>query len=327
MRFFVTGAAGFVGSNLVDRLLARGHEVTGFDNFSTGQRRFLAPARAHPAFTVVAGDLLEIEPLSTALTGCDVVFHFAANADVRHGGGDTSRDLRQNTIATSNVLAAMRQAGVRRIVFASTASVYGDASIVPTPENAPFPLQTSFYGASKLAAEGLIAAYAAAFGFQAHVFRFVSLLGPRYTHGHVFDFLARLSQEPDHLSILGNGEQRKSYLHVDDAIDAILIALEKATDPVNIFNTGHDETLTVRQSAETICRTLGLSPQLQFGTEARGWVGDSPLISLDCSKLKALGWQPRLSPRDGVIATVDYLRRHPDVVSERLQKNVQCGLA
>jgi UDP-glucose 4-epimerase len=198
----VTGAAGFIGSNLTDRLLAAGHQVTGFDNFSTGRPEFLENARQSPEFRLVEGDLLDCAALQRAIAGADAVFHLAANADVRRGPDHPRKDLEQNTIATSNVLEAMRAGGVRRIVFASTGSVYGEPEVFPTPEAAPFPVQTSLYAASKLAAEGMIAAYAAAYGFQAWIFRFVSILGERYSHGHVFDFYRQLLDHPDRLDVL-----------------------------------------------------------------------------------------------------------------------------
>lgn len=317
MRCLVTGAAGFVGSHLVDWLLRCGHEVIGFDNLSTGQRAFLGPALRNTNFSLIVDDLLETEELSPALARCEAVFHFAANADVRNGSRDQQRDLRQNTIVTSRILEVARKVGVKRFVFASTAAVYGDASVVPTPEDAPFPVQTSFYGASKLAAEGLVAASCAAFGLESHIFRFVSMLGPRYTHGHVFDFFVRLTEDPQRLAILGDGNQRKSYLQVEDAISGVMMAFERVRGGVNIFNVGHDETLTVRESADTICQRLGLLPQREYGTTDRGWVGDTPMIALDCRKLRRLGWRPNVSPREAVIATVDFLRDNPAVVHQR----------
>src|SRR5687768_15492917 len=229
-RFFVTGAAGFIGSNLVDRLLALGHAVTGYDNFSTGQHPFLAEAKAKPAFTLVEGDLLDESRLNDAIKsggGHDTVFHLAANADVRFGTDHPRRDLEQNTIATYNVLEAMRLAGVKRIGFSSTGSIYGEPNVHPTPEDAPFPVQTSLYGASKLAGEGLIQAYATGFGFNGMIFRFVSILGERYSHGHVYDFYRQLAADPTKLKVLGNGKQRKSYLYVQDCVDAILTVLDK----------------------------------------------------------------------------------------------------
>src|SRR5271165_1331785 len=222
MNAFVTGAAGFIGSNLVDRLLESGIEVVGWDNLSTGQEEFLREARRSKQFRFALGDNLNLPALSAAMAGCDYVFHLAANADVRFGLNHPGKDLQQNTIATFNVLEAMRANGIRRIAFSSTGSVYGEAAVIPTPEDAPFPIQTSLYGASKVAGETQIQAYCEGFGFEGYIFRFVSILGERYTHGHVFDFYKQLLEHPDHLRVLGDGTQRKSYLYVQDCLRAIL---------------------------------------------------------------------------------------------------------
>lgn len=308
MRAVVTGGAGFVGSHLVDRLLERGHSVVAYDNLSTGSQRFLAGAERSPAFEFVRGDMLDLEALVRAVRGSDVVFHLAANADVRFGPDHPDRDLQQNTHATFNVLEAMRRSGVRRIAFASTGSVYGEPELFPTPEDAPFPVQTSLYAASKLAGEGLISAYCAAFGFQGFIFRFVSILGERYSHGHVFDFYESLRANPRELKVLGDGHQRKSYLYVADCIDAILLAVERAPDAVNIFNLGTDEYCEVNESIGWISGRLGVAPALEYTGGDRGWVGDIPFIYLDTSRIRALGWKPKLSIREGVLRTVDYLR-------------------
>jgi UDP-glucose 4-epimerase len=317
LKALVTGAAGFIGSNLVDRLLADGHEVTGFDNLSTGQLEFLESASASPRFHLVRGDLLEPEALSSAMDGVDFVFHLAANADVRFGTGHPRKDLEQNTIATSNVLEAMRARGVRRIAFASTGSVYGEPHVFPTPEDAPFPIQTSLYAASKLAAEGLIAAYAEGFGFQAYIFRFVSILGERYTHGHVLDFYKQLLAHPERLDVLGNGRQRKSYLYVQDCVSAILTAIEKAEGKINVFNLGVDEYCEVNQSIGWISEYLHVAPQLNYSGGERGWVGDSPFIFLDCGRIRQLGWAPRLTIREAVVRTLEFLDRNRWVLERR----------
>jgi UDP-glucose 4-epimerase len=317
MRFFVTGASGFIGSNLVDRLLREGHEVIGFDNLSTGREVFLQGASASPRFRLVRGDLLDAAVLGEAVAGAEVVVHLAANADVRFGTDHPRRDLEQNVVATHNLLEAMRVGGVRRIAFSSTGSVYGEASVFPTPEDAPFPVQTSLYGASKLAAEGLIAAYCESFGFQGTVLRFVSILGRRYTHGHVFDFCRALRRDPNNLKVLGNGEQRKSYLEVDDCIEAILAVLARPDDKFAVFNLGTDEYCTVRDSIGWICRRLGLAPTLHFTGGKRGWIGDNPFIFLDCRKIRAIGLAPRHSIREGVERTVEYLTANPDVLEGR----------
>ena len=311
MKVAVTGGAGFIGSNLVDHLLQLGHEVTAFDNFSTGRREFLDVARQSPAFTLVEGDTLDQPALARAFAGADFVFHLAANADVRHGTEHPRKDLEQNTIATFNVLEAMRTAGVRRVAFSSTGSIYGEPNVFPTPEDAPFPVQTSLYGASKLAGEGLIAAYCEGFDFQAYIFRFVSLLGERYSHGHVFDFFRSLRRDPHELRVLGNGQQRKSYLYVQDCLEAMMTAIERADGRVNIFNLGADEYCRVVDSIGWITGHLGLSPELKFTGGERGWIGDSPFILLDCRRIRALGWKPSLTIQEGVIKTLDYLQANP----------------
>jgi UDP-glucose 4-epimerase len=317
MRALVTGAAGFIGSTLVDRLLADGHEVVGFDNFSTGQEGFLESALASSRFRLVRGDTLEPPALTSAMAGADIVFHLAANADVRFGTEHPRKDLEQNTIATFNVLEAMRANEVPRIAFSSTGSIYGEAAVIPTPEDAPFPVQTSLYGASKLAGEGLIAAYAAGFGIKGYIFRFVSILGERYTHGHVFDFYKNLRRDPTRLKVLGDGSQRKSYLYVQDCVDAIFLALDKADAAVNIFNLGTDEYCRLNDSIGWICSHLGVTPAREYTGGDRGWIGDNPFIFLDTTKIRGLGWRPRLTIHEGVIRTLEYLQQHDDLLDRR----------
>lgn len=317
MRILVTGAAGFIGSNLVDRLLAEGHQLVGIDNMTTGQERFLQAALPQANFTFYRGDLLDRGCLGEAMDGAELVIHLAANADVRFGTDHPRRDLDQNTIATWNVLEEMRQRGIKRIAFSSTGSVYGEPNIFPTPETCPFPVQTSLYGASKLAAEGLIQAYCEGFGMQGYIFRFVSILGERYTHGHVFDFYKQLLEHPDKLYVLGNGHQRKSYLYIQDCVDAILTALGKATEKVNIYNLGTDEYCEVNNSIGWICGHLGLNPKLTYAGGERGWIGDSPFILLDCSHIRSLGWRPRLNIQEAIIKTVEYLKGDPWVLRAR----------
>src|SRR5258706_14060256 len=315
MNALVTGAAGFIGSNLVDRLLAEGHTVTAFDNFSTGREEFLAQAHTHKDFRLERGDLLDFEHLHRAMEGADFVFHLAANADVRFGTQHPRKDLEQNTIATWNVIEAMRACSVRRMAFSSTGSVYGEPEAFPTPENCPFPVQTSLYAASKLAAEGMIQAYCEGFGMQAYIFRFVSLLGPRYTHGHVIDFYRQLEEHPNLLKVLGNGHQRKSYLYVEDCVDAILLAIERATGRLNIFNLGTDETCEVNDSIRWICEFMGINPEVIYSGGERGWIGDSPLISLDCTRIRRLGWRPRLTIPEAITKTLDFLKNSPLTLS------------
>jgi UDP-glucose 4-epimerase len=317
LKAFVTGAAGFIGSNLVDRLLSDSHEVTGFDNFSTGQAEFLEQAQRNPRFRLVRGDLLDLEGLTVAMRGCDFVFHMAANADVRFGTDHPRKDLEQNTIGTHNVLEAMRAGGVRKIAFASTGSVYGEPEVFPTPEDAQFPVQTSLYAASKLSAEAMISAYCEGFGFQGWIFRFVSILGPRYTHGHILDFYRQLLAHPESLHVLGNGKQRKSYLYIQDCLDAILTAIGNASAKVNVLNLGTDEYCEVNDSIAWISGHLGVTPKLTYAGGERGWVGDSPFIFLDCSRVRALGWQPKVTIRQAVIKTLEFLQQNRWVLERR----------
>ncbi|HEY2465630.1 MAG TPA: NAD-dependent epimerase/dehydratase family protein [Steroidobacteraceae bacterium] len=308
MRAFVTGCAGFIGSSLTDRLLSSGCTVVGIDDFSTGQRRYLESAAKNPDFRLIEADLLDVNSLQAAMRGADCVFHLAANADVRLGTERPSKDLEQNTVATHNVLESMRANGIVKIVFASTGSVYGEATVFPTPEDAPFPVQTSLYGASKLACEGLIGAYCEGFGFQSWIFRFVSILGERYSHGHVFDFYRQLRSHPTWLEVLGNGRQRKSYLYVQDCLDAVLLAFFSAKARVNLFNLGVDSYCEVNDSIAWISAELGLEPHVIYTGGDRGWAGDNPFIFLDTARMRALGWQPKLSIEAGIRRTVAFLR-------------------
>lgn len=317
MHYFITGGAGFIGSNLADHLLAAGHKVTVYDNLSTGFHRFLENAARHPAFTLVEADLLDQARLTEAMAGAEFVFHLAANADVRFGTEHPRKDLEQNTIATFQVLEAMRASGVRRIAFSSTGSIYGEPKVFPTPENAAFPIQTSLYGASKLACEGMISAYCEGFGFQAWIFRFVSVLGERYTHGHVFDFYKKLSADPGRLHVLGNGRQRKSYMYVQDCIDAMLLAIDRAQDKVNILNLGTDGYIEVNDSIRWISEQLGVNPVITYEGGERGWIGDSPFIFLDTAGIRGLGWKPKLDIREGVVKTIEFLRANEWVLGAR----------
>ncbi|MGA2937190.1 MAG: NAD-dependent epimerase/dehydratase family protein [Syntrophobacteraceae bacterium] len=316
-KVMVTGAAGFIGSHLADCLLEKGCSVTGFDNLSTGFTENLDKAGRSSNFRIVEGDVLDLPALTKAMTGCDFVFHLAANADVRFGTEHPRKDLEQNTIATFNVLEAMRANGIRRIAFPSTGSIYGEPDVFPTPEDAPFPVQTSLYGASKLAGEGLIQAYCEGFGFTGWIFRFVSILGERYSHGHVFDFYKSLLADPRRLRVLGNGRQRKSYLYVQDCINAMLIAIGKPKGKVNIFNLGVDEYCLVNDSIGWICDHLGVKPELDYTGGERGWIGDSPFIFLDCSRIKELGWEPKLKINEGVLRTLEYLQNNHWLLESR----------
>jgi UDP-glucose 4-epimerase len=320
-RACITGGGGFIGSNLADRLAAMGVEVVIVDDFRSGRREFLAGCLSRPGVTLVEADVLDRSVLSEAITGCDWVFHLQANADVRHGLEDPLRDLEQNTIATSTVLEAMRETGVKQIAFASTGSVYGEPEVFPTPEDAPFPVQTSLYGASKLAGEGLIEAYATGYGFTGLIFRFVSILGERYTHGHVFDFFCALKRDPSRLRVLGDGRQEKSYLYVQDCLEAMLLASERhEREPgAHVYNLGADETITVDESVAAITEQLGLSPKVEHSGGRRGWIGDSPLILLDTTRIRSLGWEPRVTIAEALAHTVAWLAENEYAWRERVE--------
>jgi UDP-glucose 4-epimerase len=277
----------------------------------------LSKAREYSSFHWERADVLDAATLTGSMRGSEFVFHLAANADLRFGFEHPRRDLEQNTIATHAVLEAMRENGIARIAFASSGSVYGDTARVPTPEDAPFPVHTSLYGASKAAGEAMITAYCSGFGFQSYIFRFVSILGERYTHGHVFDFYKQLRSDAARLRVLGNGRQRKSYLYVQDCLDAMLLAIERSNDRVNIFNLGSNEHCEVNESIRWICEALGVAPKLEYSGGERGWIGDNPFIFLDTAKINALGWRPRVTIRQGVLKTLDYLRSNPDLLDLR----------
>ena len=313
-RAFVTGGAGFIGSHIVDRLAQIARHVTIYDNFSAGQELFISQHTGNPNVRVVRADVLDGERLKEEMANCDFVFHLQANADVRGGAQRPRVDLEQNTIGTWNVLEAMRSNNVKHIVFASSATVYGEPSMFPTPESYA-PLQTSLYGASKLAGEAMIQAYSEYYGITCYIFRFVSWIGERYSHGVVFDFMKKLRDNSGTLEILGNGKQRKSYLDVIDGVAGIFYAIEHAKERKNVFNLGHDEFMNVLDLADIVVEQLDLK-RVQYVTTGgeRGWVGDSPFVHLDTSKLKALGWRPQVPIERGIRSTVRYLQSHPQLL-------------
>jgi UDP-glucose 4-epimerase len=314
---FVTGGAGFIGSHIVDRLVQDGAGVTIYDNFSTGREEFLSQHAGSHKVKVVHADVLDGQALTREMAACDFVFHLQANADVRDGIRRTRVDLEQNTIATWNILEAMRINEIKRIAFASSATVYGEPVVFPTPESYA-PLQTSLYGASKLAGEAMIQAYTEYFCMTCYIFRFVSWIGERYSHGVIFDFVKKLAANPDVLEILGDGKQRKSYLDVVDGVNGIFYAIKHAKERKNIFNLGHDQFMNVLKLADIVVGELGLEGvRYQTTGGERGWLGDSPFVHLDTSKLKALGWHPQVPIRDGIRNTVRYLQAHPELLTNR----------
>ena len=303
-RCFVTGGAGFIGSHLSDALLRRGCAVTVYDDFSLGRREHLAGALAAGA-RLVEADLLDQERLTAELAGHHQVWHLAASSDIREGTRSTRLDLEQGTLATYNVLEAMRRCGVEQLAFASSSVVYGEPAVLPTPEDHG-PLQPiSLYGAAKLAAEGLICAFAHCHGVRAHIFRFANIVGPRATHGILLDLARKLSSSPQELEVLGDGRQRKSYLTVGDCVEAMLFCVGAAHAPVNVFNLGSGDNVTVARIAELVVRHwTGGRARVRYTGGRRGWAGDVPLMLLDPSRLAALGWRASCTSEQAVEQTV-----------------------
>jgi len=301
MRIFVTGGAGFIGSHLVDTLLKQGHTITVYDNLSSGQESFLYGHSHNSQFTLIKDDLLNMKSLKPAIKDHDIVFHLAANPHVRLGETQTDLDMKQGVIATYNLLESMRQHDISDIVFSSSSVVYGETPGNPLPETYGPTLPISMYGAGKLGAEGLITAFCGTFDFRAWIFRFANVVGSRGTHGVIVDFINKLKTDPQTLEILGDGKQRKPYLHVSDCVKGILFGHQHATDPINVFNLGPDDNTTVTTIAELVVREMKLQDvTFQYTGGKRGWKGDVPCFQLDASKIKNLGWTPSYTSDEAV---------------------------
>lgn len=313
MKAIVTGGCGFIASHIVDRLVKEGNEVTVIDNMTTGYLENIQHHLDKNAITHLKFDLGDLEKTAKALKGADAVFHLAANADVRHGLEDNFRDIDRNLIVTYNILEAMRKNDVKKILFSSTAATYGEPDVFPTPESY-HPRQTSFYGASKIACEGIIEAFCEAYGMQAWMYRFVSIQGERHPHGVTYDFVKKLKADPRKLEILGDGTARKSYLYVGDCVDGFFLGFGKASAKVNLFNIGHTEFVNVRNVADIITDEMGLkNVKYNFTGGERGWIGDSPLVHLDTARIQKLGWKPKVSIEETVRRTVRWLLENPYV--------------
>ena len=306
-RYFVVGGAGFIGSHLVERLVERG-PVTVFDNLSVGRRDFIAKPLSQGCELVV-GDTLDLPALEAAMRGHDVVFHLAANPEARWGLENPRLDLEQGTIATWNVLEAMRRCGARHLVFSSSGTVYGDTAKV-CAEGDLGELPISLYGASKFAGEGLIGAFVECFALSAHVYRFGNVVGPRGTHGAALDFLRKLKWSGRELEVLGDGSQAKPYVWVEDCVDGMLFGLDHARERLNVFNIAPADTTSVRRIAE-LCVQASPFPDasIRYTGGERGWPGDVPKSRLDPQKLAALGWSVRHSSDRAVERAVTALAR------------------
>jgi len=305
MKSFVTGGAGFIGSHLVERLLKRGDTVTVYDNLSFGHKAFLREAQQHPKFHFMEGDLLDVVALGRAVTGHERVFHLAANSDIMRAMHDPSLDFQQGIQATFSLLEAMRQKQIRQILYFSGSGVYGDWGDKPMSETTAGTGPRSMYGAAKMASEGMIGAYSHLYDIQAWILRPANIIGSRPTHGVLFDFIRKLKTDPKRLEILGNGAQSKSYLHVEDCLDALFLVLEKAKDKMNIFNVSSESYVTVREIAALVTRAMGLQDvAMTFGQEAGGWKGDIPVCRLSVDKIKKIGWTAKLSSAQAIEKTI-----------------------
>ena len=321
-KVIVTGGCGFIGSNLVKVLVENGDEVLCLDNLSTGSKRFLESEIQSQIRFIEADLVLQThEELLKLAKGVDKVYHLAANADVRDGWMNPSRDLTQNTFATLKIAEIARAAEVEEVVFTSTGCVYGDSKVIPTPEEHPFPIQTSLYGSSKAAGEGILSSYVAQGAFKATVFRFVSVLGQNYHHGHVIDFVRKLRLNSNELEILGNGKQRKSYIHINDCVRA-LVSL-RGVGSYEVFNIGSRDFIEVIDSAKIISDCMGISPSVKTGDQNRGWVGDNPFTYLDITKAESHGWSPRVNIENSIVETVKWLMSNEWVFSKLEKRYIE----
>ena len=316
MRYFVTGGAGFIGSHLVDRLIHQG-EVTVYDNLSSGKIEFVSQHFGKPNFVFIQKDLLDLEDLKEAMKGHTIVFHLAANPDARLGIEDTTLDLKQETLVTYNVLEAMRENGIKKIVFSSSGTIYGETPVIPLPEEYGPVLPISLYGAGKLACEGLISAFCHTFEMQSWIFRFSNIIGPRGTHGVIFDFIHKLKENPEELEILGDGTQEKPYLSVEDCVEGILFGLKNSSEKVNLYNLGCESTTDVKTIAKMVTEQMGLEKvRFKYTGGDRGWKGDVPQVRFNIEKIKKIGWKPTLSSDQAVLSTIKSLIQ--EIVEEKV---------
>ncbi|HYI07520.1 MAG TPA: NAD-dependent epimerase/dehydratase family protein [Thermoanaerobaculia bacterium] len=307
MKILVTGAAGFIASNLIPRLLERGDEVAGADNFFLGKRAYVVQ---HPRFTFHELDLLDLEGVAKLIAEFrpDRIWHLAANSDISYGTKYTDFDLKGGTLVTYNVLEAMRRAGIGELVFSSSGAVYGEPTVMPTPENYGPILPISLYAASKVACESLITAYAHNYDIRAWVYRFGNIVGPNPTHGVIHDFVLRLREEPTKLVVLGDGTQAKPYVYVEDCLDGMEFGVANAREHVNVYNLAVDDQTTVRQITDWTIEAMGIDRtriDVQYGDSPRGWRGDVPQVKLDTRRMQSLGWTPKLSSNEAVRKSIE----------------------
>lgn len=306
MKILVTGAAGFIASNLIPRLLKRGDEVAGADNFFLGKRAYV---HQHPRFAFHEMDLLELDRVIALMQEFqpDRIWHLAANSDISYGTKYTDFDLKGGTLVTYNVLEAMRRTNVKEIVFSSSGAVYGEPTVMPTPEDYGPILPISLYAASKVACETLITSFVHNYDMTAWIYRFGNIVGPNPTHGVIHDFVLRLREDPTRLTVLGDGTQAKPYVYVEDCLDGMEFGIEHAKQHVNVHNLAVDDQTSVREITDWTIEAMGIDRtkiDVQYGDSPRGWRGDVPQVKLDTRRMRALGWQPKLSSREAVRRTI-----------------------
>ncbi len=307
MRFFVTGGAGFIGSHLVDKLISHG-DVTVYDNLSSGRKEFIRHHLDKPYFSFIQADLLDLERLTKEMVDYDVVFHLAANPDARLGFDDTSLDLKQETIVTYNVLEAMRINGIKKIVFSSSGTIYGETPVIPLFEDYGPVLPISLYGAGKVASEALITAFCHTFDMQCWIYRFANIVGKRGTHGVIFDFIHKLKKNPNELEILGDGTQQKPYLSVEDCVEGMLFGFQNSNERVNFFNLGCESTTDVSSIARMVVEEMGLkNAKFKYTGGDRGWPGDVPQVRFNTEKMEKLGWEPEYSSDQAVKRAIKFM--------------------
>jgi UDP-glucose 4-epimerase len=304
MKYFITGGAGFIGSHIVDALV-KGNKVVVYDNLSSGSKDFISHHFKNKNFKFIKGDLLDKKFLGKSIKGCDFVFHLAANPDIKKSSLSPRIDFEQGILVTFNVLEAMRKNKIKKIAFSSTSAVFGEPEIMPTPENYGPLKPVSVYGASKLSCEALISSYCSIFDWRAWVFRFANVIGPRLTHGAIFDFINKLKRDKKILRVLGNGKQKKSYIHVKDCVRGILHGIKNSSDKFNLFNLGTEDSVMVREIAKTLLNQMGLKKtKIVYSGGDRGWVGDVPKMLLDTRAIKLTGWSPLYNSRQAVVETI-----------------------
>ena len=305
MKILVTGGAGFIGSHLIDELIDIGYEIDCIDNFSTGKKEYIQHHLGEKNFRLIEGDILKTN-IKDVINDCDVVFHLAANPDVKLGAMDTRVHFEQNILATYRILEGMRKKGIKKIAFTSTSTVYGEAVEIPTPEDYGPLIPISLYGASKLSCEALISSYCHTFDMEGVIYRFANVVGPRSTHGVTYDFVNKLRKNPNELEILGDGKQKKSYMHISDCINAMIYGFENKEERVEIFNIGSKDWIDVKKIADIVSQEMGLKPKYRFtgGVDGgRGWKGDVKTMLLSIKKIEELGWKPKYGSGEAIQMT------------------------